>query len=331
MTNTGKGSEEQAVDSSLGGIHHITALASNAQRNIDFYAGFLGLRLVKKTVNFDAPDVYHLYYGDGVGTPGTLLTFFPFPDAMRGKRGTGEATAVALSIRAESVDYWIDRLATNALHFDGPEERLGETVLSFEDPDGMLIELVTNSNAQSGVHWAGSPVDNRHAIRGLHGTTLQTTTTGPTESFLRGVMGFHLDGAEGGRRRYSIGEGQNKAMIDLIGDANGPGARMSAGSIHHIAWRVSNDTSQIEWRKRLLDTGANVTTVQERQYFRSIYFREPGGVLYEIATDTPGFLVDESLEELGTGLKLPPWLESRRKRIEETLLPISALATRVPR
>lgn len=317
------------MDRVLGGIHHITALASDAQRNIDFYAGVLGLRLVKKTVNFDAPDVYHLYYGDGVGTPGTLLTFFPFPNATRGKRGTGEATAVALSISPESMDYWIDRLAAKAIHFDGPTKRFGETVLAFEDPDGMVVELVTNPGSQLLPQWGGSPVDSEHAVQGLYGATLREATRGPTETYLVSALGFRTVGTEGERHRYSVGVGSNEAMIDLIEDQKGLGARMSAGSIHHIAWRVTDDESQMRWRQRLLDAGANVTPVQERHYFRSIYFREPGGVLFEIATDTPGFLVDESQEELGTGLKLPPWLEPRRKRIEETLIPISSFAARV--
>lgn len=307
----------------IGGIHHITAIASDPQRNIDFYAGFLGLRLVKKTVNFDAPDVYHLYYGDETGRPGTVLTFFPFPNAVRGKRGTGEITAVGFSVAPDSLDYWVERLARHGLNFDGPYKRFDNDVIMFEDPDGMAIELVTDGSGKPAAQWQGSAVEANHATRGFHGVTLTEASLERTAGLLVGLMGFTFEQKEGNRHRYAIGEGEGRVGIDIIVDSTGVEGSQSAGSVHHIAWRVADDAAQLEWRQRLLETGIQATTVQDRNYFNSIYYREPGGVLFEIATDTPGFMIDESREELGSSLKLPPWFESRRKRIEELLIPIS--------
>ncbi len=307
----------------IGGIHHITALASDPQRNIDFYVGFLGLRLIKKTVNFDAPDVYHLYYGDETGRPGTILTFFPFPDAARGKRGTGEITAVGFSIAPESLDYWVERIARHGLDFEGPIKRFGNDVIMFEDPDGMAIELVTDGSGKPASVWQGSGVDARHATRGFHGVTLTEARLDQTTTLLVDVMGFTCKQQEGNRYRYVTGEGENRANIDIVVDSTGVEGSQSAGSVHHIAWRVSDDASQLEWRNRLLENGIPATAVRDRNYFNSIYYHEPGGVLFEIATDTPGFMVDESRDDLGSSLKLPPWFEPKRKRIEELLIPVS--------
>ncbi len=304
------------------GIHHITALASDPQKNIDFYVGFLGLRLVKKTVNFDAPDVYHFYYGDETGRPGTVLTFFPFPHATKGKRGAGETTAVSFSILPESMEYWVDRLAQHAIHFDGPKRRFNEDVLAFEDPDGMMIELVSNPAAASFPIWNGSAVDPHHAPRAFYGATFAEAQHERTAKLLTETMGFRFEKQEGDRYRYLIGSDGAEAKIDILSRPNAHPGSQSAGSVHHIAWRVATDEGQLEWQKILSGAGMYVTTVQDRQYFHSIYFREPGGVLFEIATDGPGMLIDEELSDLGTQLKLPPWFEPRRERIEQQLIPV---------
>ncbi len=307
----------------LGGIHHITALASDPQRNIDFYTRFLGLRLVKKTVNFDAPDVYHFYYGDETGRPGTLLTFFPFQNAAKGKRGAGETTAVAFSIPPESLDYWISRLASDAIDFDGPVQRFGDQVIGFEDPDGMMIELITDAAARAIPAWRGSAVEPAHAPRTIHGATFTESNHEIAAKFLTETLGFRAAAQEGERHRYLIGEGEAGAKIDILFQPKAPPGRQSAGSVHHIAWRVATDDEQRTWQEVLTNTGVSVTPVQDRLYFRSVYFHEPGGVLFEIATDGPGMLIDEPDSELGSHLKLPPWFESRRERIEQRLIAVA--------
>ncbi len=304
------------------GIHHITALASDPQHNVDFYTGFLGLRLVKKTVNFDAPDVYHFYYGDETGQPGTILTFFPFPNAARGKRGGGETTAVAFSIPPASVEFWIDRIAARGLECRGPFNRFNQQVIGFEDPDGMIVELVADPAVASLPGWKGSPVGSAHVPRLLHGATFSESDSTDTIAFLTEVLGFTAAGEEANLRRFVIGDGLSKAHIDVLQAPDGAQGRQSAGSIHHIAWRVANDEGQKEWRETLTRARAYTTPVQNRMYFRSIYFREPGGILFEIATDIPGFLIDEPVTDLGNGLQLPPWLEKERDHIEQVLIPV---------
>lgn len=306
----------------INGIHHITALASDPQRNIDFYVNVLGFRLVKRTVNFDAPDVYHLYYGDESGVPGTILTFFPFPDAARGERGTGEISAVAFDVPGRSMEYWVERLARFDVHVDGPSTRFDEQAVSFQDPDGMIIELVFSRMPSASAHWNGSTVPREFAIRRLHGATLLLGGREETDRLLVQTLGFQRIGREGARMRYEIGNGANVAAIDLLVRPGLPPARQSAGSVHHIAWRVADDVSQLQWREKLIAAGLYPTGVLDRNYFRSIYFREPGGVLFEIATDAPGFTIDEPLAELGTELKLPGWLEPERSKLERILPPI---------
>ncbi len=308
------------------GIHHITALASDPQVNLDFYVGFLGLRLVKQTVNFDAPDVYHLYYGDELGRPGTILTFFPFPDAARGKRGIGETSAVAFSVPAGSLELWAERLSRNGTDFTGPERRFGEEVVSFQDPDGMRVELFADASVHGLPGWAGSTVDARYAIRRFHGVTFTHRELGRAAAFLTDVMGFARGDSDGPRHRFLAGPEETRARIDILVDAAAPAARQSAGSVHHIAWRARDDQEQLEWRKDLSRAGASPTPVIDRSYFHSIYFREPGGILFEIATDPPGFATDETADALGTALQLPPWLESERQPIQRHLPPISVPA-----
>jgi len=306
---------------SLLGIHHITALASDPQLNVDFYTDVLGLRLVKKTVNFDSPDVYHLYYGDEIGTPGTLLTFFPFPNAARGKRGSGEISAIAYTVGRSSLDYWMTRLSSKGISFDGPTDRYGDPVIAFLDPDGMKLELVVSDARQAAKAWSKGPVSGEHSLARFHGVTIQQHNAMNTIAFMEG-LGFRKEDSNGNRRRFLVGAADAAATVDVIADPSLPPARQSAGSVHHIAWRVPDDGTQAAWRERILGTKSYVTEIVDRCYFRSIYFREPGGVLYEIATNGPGMLIDENIESLGTALKLPPWMESQRAGIEKNLIPL---------
>ncbi len=311
------------------GIHHITVVAGDPQRNLDFYGGVLGLRLVKTTVNFDAPDVYHFYYGDEVGHPGTILTFFPFPNAPRGRRGTGTVDAIAFSIPSTSLGYWTERLVAHGLTGDVPSTRFGEQVISFADPDGLRLELIAHdADRRSG--WTGGPVPAAHAIRGFHGATLLVRDAGPTARLLTETMGFRSIGEEGDRVRYATGEGGPGAEVDLVAAPGTPPGSVAAGITHHIAWRTPDQESELHWRRVLGAQGLDVTSVRDREYFRSIYFHEPGGVLFEIATDPPGFTIDESVAALGSGLKLPPWLESRRPQLERALPPLRRPAPAVP-
>ena len=313
------------MPATIQGIHHVTALAGDPQVNLDFYTGILGLRLVKKTVNFDAPDVYHLYYGDEFGQPGTILTFFPFPDAARGKRGTGEISAVAFLVPLLSLDFWAGHLSQNGVRFEGPFSRFGDQFVSCEDPEGMKIELVFARREESGGRpWGGSPVPRESAIRRIGGVTLFLRDDGPTVEMLTGTLGFRAAGMEEDRKRFTVGEGAGESAIDILTSPGGSRASQSAGSVHHIAWRTPGGEEQRNWRRTLQETGLFVTDVLDRSYFQSIYFREPGEVLFEIATDPPGFTLDETPAELGTHLKLPPWLEPGRARIERVLPPVRA-------
>lgn len=303
----------------LSGIHHITVLASDPKRNAEFYTDVLGLRMVKRTVNFDAPDVYHLYYADATGTPGTLMTFFPFPQAARGKRGTGEVSAIAWHVAALSRDYWISRLAEKGISFDGPVKRFGDEVISFLDPDGLKLELIFSADPPKVMTWGQSSVPAEHQLRTFHGVTFSLQNADASLALLSTIMGARSVGTDGVRHRYALGEGMEAAMVDLIVDEKLPWARQSAGSVHHIAWRVKTDEEHAAWRERLLAADVRVTEIVDRKYFHSIYFREPGGILYEIATDPPGMNVDEDWSELGLKLQLPPWYERDRAKIESVL------------
>ncbi len=304
------------------GIHHITALASDPQHNLDFYTGALGLRLVKRTVNFDDPTTYHFYYGNESGAPGTILTFFPWPESPRGRIGTGQVTATAFSIPESSLDYWGERLERGGAAVDGLETRFGERVLTFSDPDGLKLELVAHAGASGWSSWSEGPVPAEHAIRGFHSATLAEEGYERTAMLLMESFGLRLVGETGNRFRYEVGGDSPGGVIDLVCAPDTAVGRMGAGTVHHIAWRVSDEAQQLEWRSEIANLGLNVTPVLDRQYFRSIYFREPGGVLFEIATDPPGFTADEALASLGGELKLPPWLESTRRTIEKHLPPV---------
>ena len=306
----------------IAGIHHVTAIGSDPQANVDFFVSVLGLRLVKRTVNFDDPTTYHLYYGDDIGLPGTILTFFPWAGAPRGKRGTGQATETAFAVPAGSLDAWMERLAERAIEFDAPEERLGERVLSVEGPDGFAIELVEQDGAARRGWWSHGPLRKEHAIRGFAGVTLTVEGYERTAELLTDVMGYRETHRHDNRFRFASGADAPGNTIDVV---CAPGRRrglVAAGTVHHVAFRCATDDEQSAWREALSVAGMNVTPVLDRQYFRSVYFREPGGVLFEIATDAPGFAIDETAAELGGSLKLPPWLEPRRQRIEERLAPL---------
>ncbi|HKW51785.1 MAG TPA: ring-cleaving dioxygenase [Candidatus Eisenbacteria bacterium] len=308
--------------SEIPGIHHITAIAGDPQRNVDFYVGALGLRMVKRTVNFDDPGTYHLYYGDESGRPGSLLTFFPWPGAPRGRVGTGQAAATSYSIPPESVGFWMDRLKQSGIAARGPEGRFGDQVISFSDPDGLPLELAASAESDPREPWRDGPVPAEHAIRGFHGVTLLEERPEGTEGLLTQTLGFRAAEEDGGRRRFAAGRGGPGAIVDVVAGAGSPRGIVAVGTVHHVAWRAPSGAEQEAWRKKIASLGTNVTPIIDRKYFRSIYFREPGGVLFEIATDAPGFAIDESPERLGMSLVLPPWLEPRRGELEAALPPI---------
>jgi len=300
------------------GIHHITAIASDPQRNLDFYAGTLGLRLVKRTVNFDDPGSYHFYYGDRTGRPGTLLTFFPWPGADRGRTGVGEAVVTSFQVPAGSLQFWEDRLGAAGVWGVERRWRFGVEVLNFADPDGMVLELVPNG-ARGGAVPAPGAVPVEASIRRITGATLRLADEGPTAAFLAELLGLRSAGGDQGVQRFATDGDATAGMIDLIRDPEGRRGSMGAGTVHHLAWRARDDRHQQEIRAALLAAGHAVTPSVDRNYFRSIYFREPGGVLFEAATDGPGFLVDEAEETLGQSLRLPPQYELRRPAIEAIL------------
>src|SRR5437868_8538511 len=312
----------QKLSTDILGIHHVTAIAGNPQRNIDFYTGVLGLRLVKLTVNFDDPRSYHLYYGDELGHPGTLLTFFAWPGVPKGRPGTGQVTVTSFSIPQASLDYWRERLSQAGVSSTGPASRFDETVLSLQDPDGLVLDLLAHPQAQLRPGWKEGPVPAEHAIRGVHTVTLSEDGYERTAKLLTETMGFRLLGEENGVFRYAVGEQGPGAYVDV---RCAPGLRrghVAGGTVHHVAWRTPTDEREQAWHGVLAGIDLNVTPVLDRKYFHSIYFREPGGSLFEIATDLPGFAVDEAPEALGSALQLPPQYEDRRDDLKFNLPPI---------
>jgi glyoxalase family protein len=312
------------------GIHHVTAITSDAQRNIDFYVKNLGLRFVKLTVNQDDPTSYHLYFGDELGRPGTILTFFHWPDAPKGRRGTSEVIATSFLIPENSINYWIDRFKSKQIEFRGPYKRFDdEQVITLFDPDGLELELVAHRSAedQSVNVWKEGPIPTEHAIRGFHSVTLSEEGYERTASVLTDELGFMPTRQDGSRFRYEIrtasdvtrGEARRANIVDVLCLPDTQQAVIGIGSVHHVAWRTPNDAQQQVLRHNILRAGLNATPVIDRFYFHSVYFREPGGILFEIATNPPGFMVDERAEELGTRLVLPPWLENMRKDLEKVL------------
>ena len=301
------------------GLHHVTAIAGDPQVNIDFYAGVLGLRLVKLTVNFDDPTTYHLYYGDGQGHPGTIMTFFPWPGAPRGRIGTGQLTVTSFTVPDKSLPYWRERLRKRGVAFEEATSDFGEELLFLRDPDGLQLEVVSTSNANPDRVWERGPVPTEHAVRGFHHVTLSENGYERTASLLTDVLGFKQIAKQGNRFRYAIADGAPGTMVDLVCAPEGRPGRVAVGTVHHVAWRTATNAEQGQWRDTLAKHEYDVTPIIDRQYFHSIYFREPGGVLFEIATDPPGFATDETVERLGTSLKLPPWLEEDRPELERLL------------
>ena len=304
---------------SILGIHHITAIAGDPQRNLDFYTTILGLRLVKLTVNFDDPGTYHFYFGNEKGTPGSILTFFPWPDGRPGIVGSAQVTAITFAIPISSVAYWRTRFSTHGIGVNDARERFGETVLAITDPDGLPLELVASPQADPASAWKDAPVDREHAICGFHSATLSEEGFEQTARLLTDTMKFSLVGNERNRFRYELGGGAAGATVDLLCTPAGRVGRLGTGAVHHIAWRTPDDAQQLQWRHDLVGLGYNVTPVIDRNYFHSIYYREPGGVLFEIATDPPGFAIDEPQEHLGERLMLPRQYESQRPMLERVL------------
>ena len=308
------------METKIAGLHHVTAIASDPQRNLDFYAGVLGLRFVKRTVNFDDPGTYHFYFGDARGTPGTILTFFAWPGARGGMRGTGQVDGVAFAIPKNSIGYWLERLKQQHVPAERTSLRFDEELIRFVDPDGLLIELVESAVPVNVGHWQGSSVPAEHTIRGFHSVSAALEGYERTAKLLTESFGYRLVNESNNRFRFaSQNETAAGRVIDLLCMPDAHPGRVAAGSVHHIAFRVRDDTEQWHWREQLVALGYNVTPVIDRVYFHSIYFREPGGILFEIATDPPGFTLDEDLNQLGESLRLPPWLESARAQIEEVL------------
>lgn len=311
------------MNSPVSGIHHVTAIASDPQANIDFYAGLLGLRLVKKTVNFDDPSAYHLYYGDEHGAPGSIVTFFYWPGSGSiGRVGSGQMTRLSFSAPAASLNYWQERLQRHEIKV-ARESRFGETVLTFADPDGIPVDIVAvESDQRRG--WQGADIPAEHALRGLHTAELTVRNAELTEQLLTRDMDFRLVRREGKRARFESGPGGSGTLADVIENPSPQIGRGGVGTIHHIAWRVPDDDAQLAMQTRLDQAGHGVSDVRDRSYFRSIYYREHGGILFELATDVPGFAVDEPVASLGTALKLPPQFEKSRPQLTLSLPPLHA-------
>ncbi|MBF9234202.1 ring-cleaving dioxygenase [Microvirga alba] len=301
------------------GIHHVTAIAGPARRNLAFYTQVLGLRLVKKTVNFDDPGTYHLYFGDGLGQPGTILTFFPWEHVAPGRAGVGTTQETAFRVPEAAIGYWAHRFLEKGVAHGAVEKRFGQTVLTFKDPDGTSLALVGIPNADDASAWAGGGIPAEYAIQGFEGVTLLVEDAAQTGAILTDVFGFRETGRDGSLIRYT----SDAAMGGTVDVRSAKGflpGRMGGGSVHHIAFRAEDDAAQAEMVKRLAENhGIKTTEQRDRNYFRSVYFREPGGILFEIATDIPGFAVDEDIDALGHELKLPAFLESRRSELEAKL------------
>ncbi len=323
------------VNKGIFGIHHVTAITSDPQKNIDFYTNTLGLRFVKLTVNQDDPTSYHLYYGDELGRPGTILTFFHWPNLPKGHRGKAEVAATSFLIPNDSMDYWIDRFTNQKINFDGPTKRFGsEKVITFQDPDGLSLELVAHESAKdrNANLWKGGSIPIKHAVRSFYSVTLSEVGYERISSVLTDELGFIPARHEGSRFRYEIpatassttsAQGEETRggakIVDVLSLPDRRQAVMGTGSVHHVAFRTPTDEQQKILRHNIIQAGLDATPVIDRFYFHSVYFREPGGVLLEIATNPPGFTIDESGEDLGTHLVLPPWLESVRKDLVKIL------------
>lgn len=303
------------------GIHHVTAIARDPQQNVDFYTKVLGLRLVKQTVNFDAPHIWHLYYGDEQGAPASILTFFPWPGITKGKTGAGLTTATAFSVPRESLGFWDQHLGKLGIETSRGLDVEANELIELRDYDGMRLQLVgTSGDDRSGWDGVGN-IPAEHAVRGLHSVELSERAIEPTAGMLENLLGMNFASEKAGRANFEMGNGASGAKVEVVGGIHDPGLQ-AGGTVHHVAFRAPDLPTMETWQQQLQARGVAVTQIMDRQYFKSIYFREPGGVLFEIATDDPGFAIDEPLLELGKKLKLPPWLEPNRQQIEATLQPI---------
>jgi glyoxalase family protein len=307
------------MENQINGIHHITAIAGKAKRNVDFYTKTLGLHLVKKTVNFDDPNTYHLYYGDKVGTPGTILTFFPWEGITAGRRGARQVTEIGYSVPENSLDFWLKRLDDHNVIYNKVSEKFGEQYLSLLDPDGLKLELTVAKNADTRLPWETDEIKAENALKGFHNITITTNKMQPTADVLTGVLGYRLLEQHVNRYRFINDNVDNANIVDLVEVAGEVAGHVAGGSVHHVAFRVKDEKTLMEYRDRIAKLGLHITDKIDRNYFYSLYFREPGGVLFEIATDNPGFAVDESVEELGTHLMLPAQYEAQRSQIEQVL------------
>jgi len=309
------------IMSEIRGIHHVTAIASNPQRTVDFYTSVLGLRMVKLTVNFDDPTTYHLYFGDELGRPGTILTFFPWIDAPKGHPGTGQVITTSFLVSDKSIDYWKTRLKKYQVTFNGPLKRFDEQVLSLYDPDGLELELVFHSAQDREINvWNGAGIPFEHAVRGFYSVAISEEGFERTAGILTNELGFSYVGQEKSRFRYKIQDSEASAsIVDVLCLPYTPIGYIGVGSVHHVAFRTPADDNQKSLRANIIKAGLNATPIIDRTYFHSVYFREPGGVLFEIATDPPGFTVDQKSSELGARLMLPKWLEPERRNLEKIL------------
>lgn len=299
------------------GIHHITAIAGDPRKNYQFYTEVLGMRMVKKTVNFDDPSVYHLYYGNEQGDPGSILTFFPWEHMQDGKPDAGQVVAISFSVPTTAKEFWLDHLREKNVDFEEPFSRFGKEVIGLQDPNGLHLEIVMDPSADHVDGWNEGPVPAQHAIRGLHGATLAEKNYAKTGELLEKHLGFELIDQLDNRFMYKT-EADFGSVIEIIDQFDLHGQE-GKGTVHHIAFRAEDDDEQFEICRDLEYKGYYLTEVKDRQYFKSVYFHEPGGILFEIATDPPGFTTDEELDELGTSLKLPEWLETHRHNIQNEL------------
>ncbi len=307
------------MNDTIKGIHHITAIAGNAKKNYDFYTRVLGLRLVKKTVNFDDPYTYHFYYGDKVGTPGTILTFFPWEGITTGRRGARQVTEIGYSVPENSLDFWLKRFEDNNVIYNKPAEKFGEQYLSFLDPDGLKIELTVPRNPDNREPWTTKEVDVANATRGFHNITITSNKIEATAKILTDIFGYKLLEQHVNRYRFITNTVDNAAIVDLVEIPSEIAGHVAGGSVHHVAFRVENEEILMQYREKIVNMGLAITEKIDRNYFYSLYFREPGGVLFELATENPGFATDETVEQLGSGLKLPSQYESIRGDIEQSL------------
>jgi Lactoylglutathione lyase and related lyases len=308
------------MENKILGIHHITAIAGDAKRNFDFYTRLMGLRLVKKTVNFDDPETYHFYFGDEAGTPGTILTFFPCGNRVRqGRRGTQQVTEIGYAVPAGSLDFWKARLEQAGVIHNNIAEKFGEQYLTLLDPDGLKLELTVPSAPDTRTPWETDDIKAEHATRGFHHITITTNKMDATSKILTEVFGYRLLKQEVNRYRFITDAVEEAALVDLVEAPGESIGLVAGGSVHHVAFRVKDEATLMHFREQIVSRGLNITEKIDRNYFYSLYFREPGGVLFEIATDNPGFATDESVAELGSGLKLPPQYEEYRDRIEQVL------------